>query len=74
MPLYRLTPPGELVEADSIRDERGTVALIGTALVMNRPRDVVVRRVPASVVVEVVDDGREDEDSRGTYTAASPAA
>ena len=56
MPMYRLTPPGELVEADSVRDEGRTVALIGTALVMNRPRDVVVRRVPASVVVEVVDD------------------
>ena len=43
MPTYRLTPPGELVEADSLRDEGRTVALIGTALVMNRPRDIVIR-------------------------------
>lgn len=56
MPLYRLTPPGELVEADSVRDEGRTVALIGTALVMNRPRDVVVRRVPQDVLVEVVEE------------------
>ena len=55
MPLYRLTPPGEFVAAESIRDEGRTVALIGTALVMNRPRDIVVRRVPADVLVEVVD-------------------
>lgn len=55
MPTYRLTPPGELVEADSLRDEGRTVALIGTALVMNRPRDIVVRRVPADVLVEVVE-------------------
>ena len=55
MTLYRLTPPGELVAAESIRDEGRTVALIGTALVMNRPRDIVVRRVPADVLVEVVD-------------------
>lgn len=56
MPIYRLTPAGELVEADSVRDEGRTVALISTALVMNRPRDIVVRRVPSSVVVEVVDE------------------
>ena len=31
MPLYRLTPPGELVEVDSVRDEGRAVALIGTA-------------------------------------------
>lgn len=55
MPTYRLTPPGELVEADSLRDEGRTVALIGTALVMNRPRDIVVRRVPADVLVEIVE-------------------
>ena len=58
MPIYRLTPPGELVEADSVRNEGRTVALIGTALVMNRPRGVVVRRVSADVLVEVVDDGQ----------------
>ena len=55
MPLYRLTPPGELVAAESIRDEGRTVALIGTALVMNRPRDIVVRRVSSAVLVEVVE-------------------
>lgn len=33
MPLYRLTPPGDLVKADSIRDEGRTVARIGTAQV-----------------------------------------
>ena len=57
LPIYRLTPPGELVEADSLREEGRTVALIGTALLMNRPRDIVIRRVPSSVVIEVVDDG-----------------
>lgn len=54
MPMYRLTPPGDLVEAEGIRDEGRTVALIGTALVMNRPRDVVIRRVPSSVLIEEV--------------------
>ncbi len=54
MPIYRLTPPGELVEADSVRDEGRTVALIGTALVMNQPRDIVVRRVPPTVLIEEV--------------------
>lgn len=56
MPIYRLTPPGELVEADSLRDEGRTVALIGSALVINRPRDIVVRRVPTNVIIEVVDE------------------
>ena len=54
MPLYRLTPPGEVVEADLVRDEGRTVALIGTALVMNQPRDIVVRRVPRTVLIEEV--------------------
>ena len=49
-PTHARVPPDparELVEADSIRDGGRTVALIGTALVMNRPRDIVVRRRPA---------------------------
>lgn len=54
MPTYRLTPPGDLVQADSLRDEGRTVALIGTALVMNRPRDIVIRRVPSNVLVKIV--------------------
>lgn len=43
------------------------LALIETTLVMDRPRDVVVRRVPDSVVVEVVevDDGDGHVDDRG---------
>ena len=45
------------MEADSIRDEVRTVGLIGTALVIYRPRDAVIRRAPASVVVEGVDEG-----------------
>jgi len=54
MPTYRLTPPGELVEADSVRDEGRTCALIGTAIGMNRARENIVRRVSADVLVEVV--------------------
>lgn len=55
-----LTPPGGLVKAQSVRDEGRTVALLGTALVMNRPRDIVIRRVPSHVLIEVVD-GSETE-------------
>ncbi len=64
MPIYRLTPPGELVEADSLRDEGRTVALIGTALVMNRPRDIVIRRVPSNVLVELVDEAQAVDDGQ----------
>ena len=60
MPTYRLTPPdqpSELLEADSARREGIHTVLRGTAYVIGRPREVVLRRVPASVLVEVVDDG-----------------
>jgi hypothetical protein len=55
MPVYRLTAPGqqpELLEADYVRDEGRMVSLRGTALVMGRPREIVVRRVPRTVLVE----------------------
>ncbi len=59
MPTYRLTPPGqpyELLEADSARVEGIHTVLRGTAYVMGRPREVVVRRVPRNVRVELVDE------------------
>lgn len=59
MPTYRLAPPGqqpELLDADSCRREGAHTVLRGTALVMNQPREVVVRRVPADVLVEEVSD------------------
>lgn len=57
MPVYRLHSPGsppELLEADSARVEGIHTVLRGTALVMGRPREVVLRRVPASVRVELL--------------------
>ena len=57
MPLYRLTPPGELVEADSARQKGIHLVLRGTKLVIGQPREVVLRRLPSSVTVELVDDG-----------------
>ena len=57
MPLYRLPPPGELVEADSARQEGIHLVLRGTKLVIGQPREVVLRRLPSSVTVELVDDG-----------------
>ncbi len=54
MPLYRLTPPGELIRADSARQEGIHTVLRGITLVIGKPREVVLRRVPASVTVEVV--------------------
>jgi hypothetical protein len=60
VPTYRLTHPDgstELLEADSARVEGAHTTLYGTALVIGRPREVVVRRAPASVQVEPVDDG-----------------
>ena len=57
MPVYRLHAPGqppELLEADSARVEGIHTVLRGTALVMGRPREVVLRRVPASVAVELL--------------------
>jgi hypothetical protein len=55
VPLYRLTPPGELIEADSARQEGIHTTLRGYVLVMGRPREIVLRRVPASVRVEELD-------------------
>ena len=57
MPTYRLTTPGqpdELLEAHSARVEGIHTVLRGTAYVMGRPREVVVRRAPLSVRVEEV--------------------
>ena len=64
MPIYRLMSvgqPDELLVADSARVEGIHTVLRGTVHVMGRPREVVVRRAPASVLVEVVD-GRDGED------------
>ncbi len=58
MPVYRLTPPTgatELLEADSARVEGIHTVLRGTVLVMGRPREVVLRRVPGGVRVERVE-------------------
>ena len=55
MPLYRLTVPGqpeEVLEADRLAVEGQHQVLRGTRLVMNQPREVVVRRVPLTVVIE----------------------
>lgn len=46
--------PAEDVHADSYRREGAHLVLRGTALVMNLPREIVVRRVPAHVRVEEV--------------------
>lgn len=57
VPTYRLTPsdePPELLEADSCRREGIHTVLRGTVLVMGRPREIVLRRVPAHVLVEEV--------------------
>lgn len=57
MPTYRLIAPGEppeLLEADSARQQRGHTTLRGAALVMGRPREIVLRRVPRYVLVEEV--------------------
>jgi len=70
MPLYRLTPPGDVVDADLVRDEGSTVALMGTALVMNQPRDIVVRRVPVTVLIEEV----SGPPSSSTWVAIRPRA
>ena len=59
MPVYRLTyRPGlgrdpEDVEADSVTvDATGHVPLRATVFVIGQPREVVIRRVPASDVSE----------------------
>ncbi len=49
MPTYRSTRPdgsSELLEADSCRVEGIHTVLRGTAYVIGRPRDFVVRRMP----------------------------
>ncbi len=59
MPTYRLTAADnsvELLHADSARREGINTVLRGTAYVMGRPREVVVRRAPQNVCVEVVDE------------------
>ena len=56
MPLYRITPPGETVEAEHVRREDAHTVLTATTLVIGKPREVVVRRVPAGVMVELVDE------------------
>jgi hypothetical protein len=65
MPLYRLTPPGELVRADSARAEGIHTVLRGMTFVIGKPREVVLRRVPSSVTVELVDDDLVVETGRG---------
>jgi hypothetical protein len=62
VPTYRLTAPDsiELLEADSCRVGGAHSVLHGTAYVMGRPREVVVRRVPRLVLVEEVLEGIED--------------
>jgi hypothetical protein len=57
VPTYRLTSPDgscELLEADYARDEGAFTTLYGTAIVIGRPREVVVRRAPRDVLVEEV--------------------
>jgi hypothetical protein len=56
VPIYRLTPPGELVEADNARQEGIHTVLRGQVLVIGSPREIVLRRVPLSVIVEVLDE------------------
>ena len=58
MPTYRLTTPGqpdELLQADSARREGIHTVLRDTAYVMGRPLEVVLRRLPRSVTVTVVE-------------------
>ncbi len=72
MPVYRLTPrtaPVALLEADSARIEGIHTVLRGTRLPHGPgPREVVVRRVPRSVEVEVVD-GLKVEDRHSVVDA-----
>jgi hypothetical protein len=59
VPTFRVTlpdQPPELLEADYLRDEGPMKSLRGTALVMGRPREIVLRRVPSSVLVEQLPD------------------
>lgn len=55
MPVYRVhhaDQPAEVNEADSARREGIHTTLRGTVLVMGRPREIVLRRVAAAVLVE----------------------
>jgi hypothetical protein len=55
VPLYRLTHPDgtcELLQADTARHEGAHTTFRGMVLVMGRPREVVLRRVPRSVRVD----------------------
>ena len=55
MPLYRLSAPGlpvEVLAADRLAHEGQHATLYGTALVIGRPREVVVRRCAPDVLVE----------------------
>ena len=55
VPLYRLSAPGlpvEVLAADRLVREGQHVTLYGTALVIGRPRGVVVRRCAPDVLVE----------------------
>lgn len=69
MPVYRLhhpDQPAELLEADSARREGIHTTLRGTVLVMGRPREIVLRRVPAAVLVEEVASGHAGMRGLGT--------
>ncbi len=62
MHVYRLTRPtgrAEMLDADSARVEGIHTVLRGTAYVMGRPREVVLRRVPSNVSVEQVEGERQ---------------
>ena len=55
MPLYRLSAPGlpvEVLAADRVAHEGQHATRYGTALVIGRPREVVVRRCAPDVLVE----------------------
>ena len=55
MPLFRLTAPGlpvEVLAAKRLARQGQHATLYGTALVIGRPREVVVRRCAPDVVVE----------------------
>ena len=59
MSLYRMIAPGlpvEVLAADRATVEGPFTTLYGTALVIGRPHEVVVRRCPGQVLVELVDD------------------
>jgi hypothetical protein len=69
VPLYRLTHPDGTFErccqADTARHEGVHTTFRGMVLVMGRPREVVLRRVPPSVRVDEVQDAQPDALSTG---------